>query len=218
MRVFTPDEKKLLIRIDNGDGTGLYKLIEPWMDGAVIDFKKGTNNVFIVFDTEYLIEKGITLTKRLDEVQTILIQAVNLLKLFEDKGYLFSFQKTTEKAEPLEMLGEYNNNSLSPPQDFPDIRISELVVKYATQEIVKTPELSKFIADGFLAPEQVRADRQFGVTSQALRRTTGALIVSILALLSNIGFNAYNTWTKKDDTKKCTHIYIHHHCHYWHKK
>jgi len=60
-----------------------------------------------------------------------------------------------------------------------------MFAEYSTREIFVTPELSKFINDGFITREEVRANRQY-------RTTRNALIVAIAALLFNVGFNTCN--------------------------
>ena len=195
MREFTEEEKSLLRRINSEQGNNLYSLIDPWIEGIHFDINTVTNNVTISFDTEFLTNKGFTVNERLLQIQTILIQSVNLIKLFEDKGYLFSFKNINQIPNPL-IFGQAIVNLPSEPYQFPDPRISELVVKYSIQELFITPELNKFITDGFITREEVRANRQFNVTRRALKITRIALIVSTTGVLLTLVFNIYGSFFK----------------------
>lgn len=201
MRVFTTDEKSLLESINEGKGGNLYNLIKPWIKGVKFDVEVKNKKVEIFFDTQVLTDQAKSLTTRLEEIQTILILSVNLIKLFEDKGYLFSYRNTNQIPETY-TFGQYVINSPSDAYTFPDIRISELIVKYATQEIFVTAELNKFIEDGFITREQVNANRQFRVTSNALKTTRIALYITTTGVLLTLGFNIYNSFFKRSDSSK----------------
>jgi hypothetical protein len=194
MRIFTQTEQNLLIRINNRQGINLYSLIDPWIEGVSFTVNTVTNDVTILFEQNSLVNQGVSLNQRLNEIQTILIQSVNLIKLFEEKGYILTFRNTNQIPNPF-TFGIFQINSPSIPYHFPDSRISELITKYSTEEIFVTPELDHFInVDGFRTREMVRATRQFRVTLTAL-------IVAILALFSNFGFNMYNAFKPSSSQK-----------------
>ena len=44
MRVFTENEKALLIRIGDGRGNNLYNLIDPWIKGVSFEINTELNN------------------------------------------------------------------------------------------------------------------------------------------------------------------------------
>lgn len=85
MRVFTEEEKTLLRRINEEKAWNLYTLIKPYIDG--VSFTIDPENFTVVL----VLERPENLSKRLNDIQAIIIQAVNLIKLFEDKGYIFTF-------------------------------------------------------------------------------------------------------------------------------
>lgn len=192
MRIFTEDEKRLLVRINNGQGKNLYSLIDPWIQGVSFTVDPNQNSLIILFEIQYVPQAELNnfIQNRLSEIQSIIIQVVNLIKLFEDKGYIFTFNNTPLPPFPF-TFGQAAINLRSIPYRFPDNRISELFTKYSTGEIFVTPELGKFISDGFISREDVRANRQYRVTRKALKVTTIALIISIIALLMNMGFNMF---------------------------
>jgi hypothetical protein len=196
MRVYTNRERELLIRLNDGEASSLYSLIDPWTLGASFKVNISTNDVEITLEQDLLQSQGISLNERIQEMQITLLESVNLLKLFEDKGYIFIFKSSNTIPNPF-IFGQATFTNASSPYHFPDTRMSELIAKYATQEIFITPELNQFVrVDNFRTREAVRADRQYRVTLTAL-------IIAIFALLINLVFNIRNsTNTSNSDTKK----------------
>lgn len=191
MRVFTQDEQTLLTRIRDGRGPNLYSLIDPWIRGVSFQVDTTIDSVDFIFETQ-----GFNFD-RLQEIQTIVIQSVNLLKLFEDKGYIFTFINANQLPPNPFTFGQAAINVPTIPYHFPDPRISKMFCEYSIREIFVTPELDKFINDGFITREEGRANRQWFTTRNALR-------VAIAALLINIFFNIYNVCTKCQDKETTT--------------
>ncbi len=185
MRVFTTDEQRLLTRIRNGQGPNLYSLIDPWISGVSFQVDTLANSVDFIFEDI----PGLNLIDRLDQIQTIVIQSVNLVKLFEDKGYIFTFENANQPPPNPFTFGQAAINLPSIPYHFPDPRISKMFCEYSVREIFVTPELDKFITDGFITREEVRANRQWFTTKKALG-------VAIVALALNILFNIINIFIK----------------------
>lgn len=183
MREFTIDEQQLLKRINNGQGRNLYSLIDPWIRGVSFRVDTTLNSIdFIIEEHENSLEM---LINRFLEIQTIVIQSINLLKLFEEKGYLFTFINANQLPSSPFTFGQAATNTPTIPYHFPDPRISKMFCEYSVREIFVTPELDKFINDGFITREEGRANRQW-------KTTRNALIIAIVALLLNVFFNIYN--------------------------
>jgi len=185
MRVFTTDEQILLTRIRDGQGRNLYSLIDPWINGVSFQINTQTNSIDFIFEAN----PGLNLIERLEQIQTIVIQSVNLIKLFEDKGYVFTFINANQLPPNPFTFGQAAVNVPSIPYHFPDPRISKMFCEYSLREIFVTPELDKFINDGFITREEVRANRQWFTTRNALR-------VAIAALALNIIFNIINIFNR----------------------
>lgn len=184
MRVFTTDEQRLLTRIRDGRGRNLYSLIDTWIRGVSFQVNTQTNSVDFIFEANH----GLNLVERLEEIQTIVIQSVNLIKLFEEKGYIFTFINANQLLPNPFTFGQAAINLPTIPYHFPDPRISKMFCEYSVREIFVTPELDKFISDGFITREEVRANRQWITTKNTLR-------VAIAALLLNILFNIINIFS-----------------------
>lgn len=191
MRVFTEIEKELLMRINDGRGRNLYNLINPWIKGVSFQINPISKSVIFIFENN----SNLNFNQRLNDIQSILIQAVNLLKLFEDRGYIFSYINANQLPSTPFTFGQAAINLPSTPYQFPDPRISKMFCEYSNCEIFVTPELEKFINDGFLTREEVRANRQY-------KTTKTALYIAIIALLFNIGINSYNILKKADKEPK----------------
>ncbi len=186
MRVFTQDEQRLLTYIRDGQGPNLYSLIDPWINGVSFQVDTAINSVDFIFETQ-----GFNFD-RLQEIQMIVIQSVNLLKLFEDKGYIFTYINANQLPPNPFTFGQAAINVPTIPYHFPDPRISKMFCEYSIREIFVTPELDKFINDGFITREEGRANRQWVTTRNALR-------VAIAALFLNMFFNIYSIFTKCSD-------------------
>jgi len=203
MRVFSDIEKELLRRIESGQGRNLYSLIDPWIHGTSFRANKRDNKLTIIFQVDDPTQPTIIRLERVQEIQALLIQTVNLIKLFEDKGYFFTYEGTHRLKEDEDFIfGQAIIEQPSIAYELPDTRVSELFCKYASVEIFVTPELRKFIDDDFRARDEVRADRQY-------HRTGFAIGVAIVALLLNVGYNVYKEVTA--DPKP--HHYHRPHCH-----
>ncbi len=185
MRKFALDEKKLLRRIRDGRGRNLLSLINPWIEGVSFQINTGTNSVDFIFEAT----PTLNLNKRLEQIQTIVIQSVNLIKLFEEKGYFFTFVNANQLPANPFIFGQAATNAPTLSYHFPDPRISQMFCEYSTREIFVTPELDKFIKDNFITREEWRANRQWYTTMSAL-------FVAIFALGLSIFFNLRSNYQK----------------------
>ncbi len=161
--------------------------LTPWINGVGFSIDLETERVTFIFD----VSEPVDIVERLQEIQKVIIQAVNLIKLFEEKGFIITVRTSQQFDNPF-IWGRFIIGSPTIPYDFPDIRISELITKYSTQEIFVTPELNKFIEDGFITREEVRANRQWFTTRNALR-------VAIVALSLSVIFNILNIFSRNSN-------------------
>lgn len=186
MRVFTQEEKDILVRIRDGEGRNLYSLISPWIRGVSLEINTDTNSIIFTFE----VIDNFDINERIKQIQTIIIQSVNIIKLFEDRGYFFTYVNSDQLPPNPFQFGEYTLDSSATTYQLPDPRISKMFIEYSTREIFITPELNKFIQDGFITREEVRANRQYTTTKRALK-------IAIIALIINILWNLYNLLDKE---------------------
>jgi hypothetical protein len=187
MRLFTEDERKLLSSIHKNKGLSLLSLIAPWIEGVTIFIDTEKLSVELIFEEDKY------RPELLQTIQIIVVQSVNLVKLFEDKGYILTFVNINLLPSNPFAYGQATQNDPVVRHRFPDPRLSKMFCEYSFREIFATPELGKFIDDGFITREEGRANRQWRTTRRALR-------VAIVALVLNALFNLYNivvkSWAK----------------------
>ncbi len=195
MRLFTDIEKELLKRISDGRGLNLYNLIDPYIEGISFTIDTTSNKLILSFTFENTHDTSLIhlVEERLQKIQSVIIQLVNLIKLFEDKGYIVTTVNPQLIPTSPFTFGRATTNLPTVDYTFPDLRVSKLFINLSATEIFVTPELPKFIADGYITREEIRANRQFNITKRALRVTTAALILSILTFCVNIYFNINKT-------------------------
>jgi hypothetical protein len=189
VRVYSDLEKGILRDIAYRERVNLFTLIDSALVGIGIRLDTVTNQVDVSIEVSNPEAPPPDVQERLDMIQELLVQAVNVIELFENRGYLFTYQTANVIPNPL-TVGQLPVNSKSVGSTLPDRRISVLLCRYATQEIRAQLELAKFISDGFITREEVRANRQF-------RTTLAALIVAIIGLVANL------TYTVVKDRRAC---------------
>jgi hypothetical protein len=180
MREFTDFEKQLIRLINSGQGNNLPNLIDPYLRDVSISVNTQTNATTIIFETANQQQIN-NLIDRVSDIEAIIIQSVNLIKLFEDKGYIFTYTRANQIQNPF-TYGTAAVNLPSTPYVFPDQRVSELLTRYSIQDIFVTPELAVFIKDDFIPRDEKRFRKQF-------RLATIALIVAISGVFVNLYFN-----------------------------
>lgn len=190
MRIFTTEEQELLRRIDSGEGRTLYDLIYPWMEGVSFEVNLEGNHASFILEKSPNSNMG----EKLSEIQNIVIQSVNLIKLFEDHGYIFTFISVHQKVPDNFIFGRTGLDKPTEIHEFPDPGIARLFSEYSNREIFVTPELNKFISDGFISREEMRANRQY-------RLTRAILVISVIALLLNFAFNVYDEFFSEMEVK-----------------
>ena len=180
MREFSEFEKQLIKRIGDGKGNNLPNLIDPYLRNVSISINVETNETTALFEVADQ-QQIDTIVSRATEIEVTIIQAVNLIKLFEEKGYLFTYKRSKNIDDPF-VYGTAAVNLGHITYSFPDERVNELLRKYSTQDIFITPELQVFINDGFIARDEKRFRRQFTLA-------TRALIVALVSVFVNFCFN-----------------------------
>lgn len=181
MRVYTELEKSVLREIASRGRVSLITLIDPWLVGTGFTLDTTSNKVEVHFEAINPTVPPPDLQSKLDRIQELLIQAVNVIELFERTGHIFTYQTANVIPNPI-TFGQLPVSSAFVTYTLPDPRVSTLLCRYTRQDIRAQEELSKFINDGFITREEGRANRQW-------RTTRTALIVAILALVGNLGYN-----------------------------
>lgn len=187
MREFTTLERELITRINSNIADNNFaKVIEPYLEGVNISVDIVNNTATIYLENNDILEDN--LYGRFLYIQSLIIQSINLIKLFEDKGYIFTCTQDRIANPVILGISIVKNSYL--PYDFPDKKISELLALYSTKVIFVTPELTKFIEDGFIPRDEKRFRKQFRIAIIALS-------IAISGVLINLFFNI-----KKESSKE----------------
>jgi hypothetical protein len=186
MREFSEFEKELIRRINSRDGNMLPNLIDPYLRDVSISISQ-TEKCTILFQEGTIL--NLEIEDRVFEIESIIIQSVNLIKLLEDKGYLFTIKRGGVTYPFKYGTAAENWNTIS--YDFPDERISQLLANYSIKELFVTPELNVFVENNFKTREEIRFNKQF-------KLALCAICVAFLGLIVNFGFNLEKVINKND--------------------
>ena len=188
MRSLNKEERQFCNSILQGNGNNNYI-------GNIIDDK--LDNVRIVMNRQYSsVEILVTISnqsptdedlnyvkKRNTEVCELILEVVNLIQLLEKEHYIMTLRRANQFQNPMSMgRGVVNLPCIS--SDIPDSNITNLLIEYCEKEIYVTEEFRLFCNRGFISRDEQRFQKQ-------IKLTYGALIISILSLLFNTGFNVY---------------------------
>jgi len=173
MRLFQEREKELMRRMTSDDGRNLYRLLTPWIVGACIYGDREKREVWVV----RMKEPGVDLISSIDDMQRLVLECVHLIKMLAERNIVFTYQSSRVLPNEVNVGDVIIGHRMQ--HRIPDPTVAELFLKYAGVDIIPTPELKKFIRDGFITREEVRANRQF-------RTTLAAIGIAVLGLLLNI--------------------------------
>jgi hypothetical protein len=199
MRTLSLEEQDLCQRMLNGNGNDNYlsNVIYNRLGGISIGIRRSTKKVELLYTTQNQMPTNDEQQNSIDkigEIQVLILTIVNLIKLLEKDGYIMLIQKTNH-IEDYEKFGQAISNLPYIRSDFADDKISELLIEYVNKEIYVTEEFKVFCSNNYIARDEQRYQNQ-------IKRTTGILIVAIIALLLNTGVFIYSTF--KSDNKKDT--------------
>lgn len=188
MRSLNKEEQQFCNRIlqGNGDNNYIGNIIDDKLDNVRIVMNRQNSSVQIRVtissqnptDEDYSYVK-----KRNTEVCELILEVVNLIQLLEKEHYIMTLRRANQFQNPMSMgRGGVNLPCIS--SDIQDSNITNLLIEYCEKEIYVTEEFRLFCNRGFIARDEQRFQKQ-------IKLTYGALIISILALLFNTGFNVY---------------------------
>jgi len=197
MRILSSEEQDLCKRILDGSGDNNYlsNIIYHRLGGISIAVRRSTKKVELLYTTQNRIptaEEQQGAIDKIGEIQVLILTTVNLIRLLEKEGYIMLIRRTTNVSDYSE-FGQAVVNLPKIGSDFADDKISELLIEYVDKEIYATEEFKVFCENGYIARDEQRYRNQ-------LRRTSGILIVAIIALLLNTGAFIYTIF--KTDNQK----------------
>ncbi len=188
MRSLNKEEQLFCKRIlqGNGDNNYIGNIIDDKLENVRIVMDRQNSSVEIRVTTSTQIPSAIDfdyVKKRNAEVCELILEVVNLIKLLEKEHYIMTLRRANQVQNPMSMGRGCANLSFI-KSEIPDSNITKLLIEYCEKEIYITEEFRQFCNRGFIARDEQRFQKQINLTN-------GALIISILSLLINIGFNVY---------------------------
>ena len=188
MRSLNKEEHQFCNRILQGNGNNNYigNIIDDKLDNVriVMDRLNSSVQICVTTSNQNPTEADCNYVKKRNaEVCELILEVVNLIQLLEKEHYIMTLRRANQFQNPMSMgRGFVNLPYIS--SDIPDPNITNLLIEYCEKEIYVTEEFRLFCNRGFIARDEQRFQKQ-------IKLTYGALIISILALLFNTGFNVY---------------------------
>lgn len=202
MRKLSKFEESLIRQMTEKEWYGnlnIPNLLDNYLTGLRIRIYKREKKVEILFEIQNKIPTELetkTIISRVGEINELIISTVNLINLLENEGYIIQFNSNTQDDNEI-TFGRGAVNLPSVSYTFPDNRTAELLVKYATTQIIVTQELQQYIKAGFKTREEIRH-------SQNMQLAWIGIGISILATIISLFFNVYDSFYKKDSPScKC---------------
>lgn len=191
MRILNKNEQDLCLRILKGDGMNntLSNLIDHKLEDVRISVKRTPPNVDLLFtiqNQQPTDKESEMVSKRIQEISKEILIVVNLINLLEKEGYIMLLQRANQFDQPPFGRGESNMPDIK--HNFPDQRISALLIEYTAKDIYATEEFKEFCKQNFIARDEQHFRRQICVTKVALIVTIIASVLNIIFSLVNIFF------------------------------
>lgn len=187
MRRLSPEEKRIARLINDGKGNSLAILLDPFLLGVRISITEQPHDVELLFETQSAVptsDEESIIVEKIRRLSIEIVTVVNLINLLEKENYIILYQPARTDY-PIEIgRGAFNLPSTS-SRVF-DPKITDLLIDYATKDIIATAELSAFVKHGFITRDEQRYRIQLCVSSIAI-------VIALFAALTNFGFNL---WTK----------------------
>lgn len=185
-----------------GEGKNLPNLIDPFLERIRIRLNRQENRVDILAESSQPQPADNEVEQILDRINRaseIIVSAVNLLNLLEREGYIILYTAASQIDNKLTFgQGAFNLPHVTYP--FPDQRISELLIKYSTQEIVFTPEANEYVDSDFITRDEQRHRENISVTKRSICIAWIGVAIAIISSIVGIGFDIYDHNKPKDNT------------------
>ncbi len=194
MRLLSDFEKQLVLRlrdIRNVAGIqgvcNLVSLIDPYIQDCNIIIRRQPRSANILFENN---QGAQGIIESVNRVLDTIITAVNLLKLLEENGYIYSYINANQRPNPLEYGGLQQNLTNTVSHTIPSPAITKLLLQYSSQEILLTSEFDAFIERGYIS----REDHQFNQNYNLTRISVGiSFVVGFVSIIVGY-FGSYYSW------------------------
>lgn len=189
MRILSSKEKQLCERIKENAAKQflLGELFQEDLEGQriEIDFDSQTVKVFLIVAGVEKIAFGEAVKFNADiylNLSRNVINIVNLIQLLIKEGYVVAYNSTQMSPNLFLGTGKVVDDKVF--FHFPDPDVKELILQYATKQVIVTDEFERFCNNGFIARDEQRFRKQINTAYLALG-------IASFAALTNLGFNIH---------------------------
>ncbi|MGN8059716.1 hypothetical protein ACTJKN_25795 [Pedobacter sp. 22163] len=184
MRQFSSEEQHITKIISEGKETNVQTLLDKKLLGVRISLDRTAKTHDLLFQ---IVQRPISppefqaLVERVGQLTLDIIITVNLLKMLADEHYIILVERTNIIPTKFE-FGQGASNAASVKYKFADENVGGLLLDYASKEIITTPELTRFVEQGFIARDEQRFQLQIATATNALKISKRAFRLSIAAI------------------------------------
>ncbi len=181
MRIFSNYEKKIIdaLYTTKNNGAFLQNFVFEQLENENFEVNSEKSIVKIIIP---IIETNVRISQniiaRIEKVQEMVVVTANLLSYLERDG-LILIVKTTENADPVDILQKTVLSKKVITREFPDREINDLFLRFLNKKILVTPELNDLRNHGY----QSKSDRRYRIQMIATWIGIGiALATSLLSI------------------------------------
>lgn len=177
MRLLSKGEQELCRRILKGDGRNNYlaNILDSYLPDAKIYVKKEEQKVSIHYKMFVRYYEAFPLFERDAQIRRLILEAVTLIKILEQEGYIMLFMNASE--EPNSSIGAGPDKLISVGGEeeiieieskISDPSVINLLIEYNPKEIYVTEEFRVFCANGCIPRSDVQFNQNLELTKQSL--------------------------------------------------
>ncbi len=171
MRTLDSEEKLILTQIveshQKGEMTWLANLVDKYLVNKDIRILFHYKRAFVHFDEQiFLADPNLVEIAR--ETSWVLMKFVNLLKYFQDQGYLYLWEETQNQHEHEGRYGRLIEGHSSIVQEINDKHIADLLVTYSFRTIVVGQTLIDYVANGYKTTDELQSEANLKIARDSL--------------------------------------------------
>ena len=171
-------------RILKGDGRNNYlaNILDSYLPDAKIYVKKEEQKVSIHYKMFVRYYETFPLFERDAQIRRLILEAVTLIKILEQEGYIMLFMNASE--EPNSSIGAGPDKLISVDGEeeiieieskISDPSVINLLIEYNPKEIYVTKEFRVFCANGYIPRADVQFNQNLELTHQSLKLSKQSL-------------------------------------------
>ena len=185
MRLLNEQEQEWCRRILQGDGFNNYlaNILYSDLPDAKIHIDKQQQKAWISYTGVAEKIESISLEERDPQIRRLILEAVTLIKLLEQEGYIMLFMSASEEpkfsigAAPDKIIinGGAELRSYDIKSDIKDASVIKLLAEYSSKAIYVTEEFRVFCENGYIPRSDVQFNQNLELTRRSLEQSNQSL-------------------------------------------